>query len=174
MENKYFIIKFDDNYADEFDISGFSLFMLESDSKILNALISKNNIMYAYILREFFYNYHHESFDFILDIFNNLELPSYIKISSTYEYLSGLSIDDLDNDILLLLCFILEHGNDTQKNELLSNLIDYEFYFGTNEFISFNNINDIKRAYSIEELSKDKYDTISEVLGTSYGTTILM
>ena len=45
-----------------------------------------------------------------------------------------------------------------------------EFYFGTNEAVEYDSKEELFEAISLQELTKQEYDTIEKYLGTSFGT----
>ena len=50
----------------------------------------------------------------------------------------------------------------------------YVFFFGTNEELRFNSVDDIENTYKIEEISEEQYNTFKELHLLSYGETLLV
>ena len=51
---------------------------------------------------------------------------------------------------------------------------EYSFYFGTNEDLRFDDIEDIRNTYTIKEISEEQYNTLKELNLLSYGETSLV
>ena len=49
-----------------------------------------------------------------------------------------------------------------------------EFYFGTNECIEYDSKEELYDSVSITEITKEEYDTINKLLGTSFGTGAIL
>lgn len=96
---KYFLVKFNDNYADEFDLEGFWLEKAESKEEVI------------------------------------------ILISNGFES---------------------ERGNK----------YPVECYFGTNEYLQYNNIEDYLSVLNISEITKEEYDVLQKLFGGSFGQVI--
>lgn len=127
---------FKNNYGDEFDIFGFSL----------------------YKTRE----------EFILELyktwlFTYLESGECLKVE---EYLkaNNLDIDDyLEKVTVIELESLLKDADKYYKNN------ENEFYFGTNEAISYESFKDFSNCFEVKEITSEEYKTIRKIIGETYG-----
>src|SRR5690349_8465220 len=80
---------------------------------------------------------------------------------SAKDFLKGI-IDDIEKEHL-------------DEDDLLEES-PYPFtkYIGSNEDVEFESRDDIKRDLTIKEISKSEYNTLSKLLGESYGVTALL
>ena len=51
---------------------------------------------------------------------------------------------------------------------------EYEFYFGTNEFLSFESVEEIRDTYEIKEISEEQYKILKELNLLNFGETTLI
>lgn len=127
---------FKNNYGDEFDIFGFSL----------------------YKTRE----------EFILELYKTwlfayLESGECLKVE---EYLkaNNLDIDDyLEKVTVIELESLIKDADKYYKNN------ENEFYFGTNEAISYESFKDFSDCFEVKEITPEEYKTIRKIIGETYG-----
>lgn len=160
MNNKKrYLVSYNDNWADEFDISGYRVITVEDEYLVdLSPMVSILNR----VLRMFLQNCTEDTFlTDLISVFNKriIETPLSVKCQEL------ISSNSKEEDILeYLIPYLYDEFYDEFSDILDEHLSSIIFYFGTNEDIEYNSVDSFLSCLEITEILEEDFEVVSKYL----------
>ncbi len=167
---EYVLVKYEDNYADEFDVSGFSVMpkdewlkMFEYNCRVIQRTLEKQR---ATLLKNF-----EDQYGALKDRCTPEMIAEYDEVKGDASARNALYTLKYRKEPNALWELVMFGGYDKYMDYVRKSRIQphgYETYFGSNESMIYRNVDSYKNSFSVTDLTEEEYQILKKIFGNDY------